>query len=194
MPLVQNDVVPQDAAARWRLRAQRVLLVLMLINVCLEGGRGREGRVVSMQQVSGCQVVSGEGLRHGAAPAAGVAVMCVPATARVAAWAHLVPQQSPGQTSAVLRCAGPCRRWSASHHPACGHTAAKGWGGGGREGMLVARPTADRPVLPALTASACAGRRSARPRCCRRSCAWHRPGRTRAAPAPSAPAASWVPR
>jgi hypothetical protein len=34
MAFVQDDVVPQDAAAFWRLQAEGVLLVLMLVNVC----------------------------------------------------------------------------------------------------------------------------------------------------------------
>jgi hypothetical protein len=36
VPLVQDDIVPQDAAALWRLQAEGVLLILMLINVCNE--------------------------------------------------------------------------------------------------------------------------------------------------------------
>jgi hypothetical protein len=31
---IEDDVVPQDAAALWRLQAEGVLLVLMLVNVC----------------------------------------------------------------------------------------------------------------------------------------------------------------
>jgi hypothetical protein len=31
---IEDDVVPQDAAALWRLQAEGVLLILMLIYIC----------------------------------------------------------------------------------------------------------------------------------------------------------------